>query len=1168
MSGNQFGGPAYTSPETRELSSITESPNPDAADFASADKMAALLQRHDFQIKALAQGQQQLQQGVNDATNNPIQQIQQFIADVIVLLGGGEITEGVLDFGDLQYILPTLGALFGLGDAPFPVDLFQAAERFFFGYVVPNQQFTDEINTIIKNWLSLIGIDPQFIKDLQDLTTAIGTLFGSVGNLLPSLTQLFEALGIDANDLGPLGQLLGPIIKFFSGLDLKKIGTLLEFVTDALDPIVKDLTAVINFINAVLAVLGFEEHGGGGVVNSPLPELTVPFENLMAFLGDINLGSGDFDPIEAAYDFIDRVLAPTGLLPTAQQIAAAISGLTGQDINLDDVSTFFTNLRAFLTGIDFNVADFDPLAAAEQFINNVLNPTGLLMSITSPISSENLFGPISGALLPNIPAAHISGAEQNLLTNPEYVGENSVDGESSWTWTGTLSRVAGGGAVQATGDGSTKQLLSDPAIEVDPGQTLKPAHYLQWDGITASGAAFLLGVNYYSDAAGTTLLSSATVATIANPAANSGGWQQMAGADVVPDGAATARLWIEQTDAVTAGISSWTSAWLSKTGTIPTKLLSLAPLLAGFLTDGSSIIGQLISAWPNVTAGLDGLDGLGAIFSDVAGLMGHPGGLGSGAPVLPGFSDIPLLNPMFTGGLFKPSLIPTLDASKIGTGQLSAGVLPVITAGMTQGLADIDAIVNALGITGAGNTRDTLQAALKAIPNENVSGLLGPDNIGAALQATADKLYQGFSGLLDAAGISLENLQSSAQNMRDNTTSAVTISQDTSAKLAKRAVTKPGYHANDPTVDVTVPFTSIPTASANTPQTIPVTASASAIGCLSTPDGGVKKAITWWGGALTNITGIYLTVYSINLTTGQEDPIWQSGNILSGVTANVQNYYNLPAANYITTGQGYWYAVEIAITGSGTYNVAGLVHWAQANTNYYPHTLGQTRNTSGGVAASSIAVPVSSNNIPFFGLAGSEGASAIAPVTQEFLASGTYNVPSWAQVAGTKFDIIVLGAGGSAQAGASGLGVYGSGAGGWGGHFYGVTLTYGVDIPLGTTQFTVAIGAGGAYVGTPQGNGQPGGATTVTVPGYGAISGPGGAATTTSSYWSNTPSGQGAVGNNGNTFMFNGIPYLGGASQTARSSTGISPGGAGSSGFDSPGGAGAGGAAWIRAYQG
>ncbi|WP_197516000.1 hypothetical protein, partial [Mycobacterium sp. 1465703.0] len=383
MSGNQFGGPSYTQPETRELSSITESPNPDASDFASAEKVAVLLQRHDYQIKALAQGQQQLQQGVNDATDNPIKQIQQFIADVVVLLGGGEITQGVLDFGDLQYILPTLGALFGLGDAPFPVDLFQAAEKFFFGYVVPNQQFTDEINTIIGNWAATIGIDPEFVADLKTLITGIGDLFGTVGNVLPSVAAFFGELGIDANDLGPLGQLLAPIIKFFSGIDLKDIGNLLKFVSDALDPVIKDLTAVVNFLNALLTVFNFEASGSGGVLNSPVPELTVPFENLMEFLGDINLGSGDFDPIEAAYDFIDRVLAPTGLLPTAQQIAAAISGLTGQNINLDDVSTFFTNLRAFLTGIDFNVADFDPLAAAEQFINNVLNPTGLLASATA-----------------------------------------------------------------------------------------------------------------------------------------------------------------------------------------------------------------------------------------------------------------------------------------------------------------------------------------------------------------------------------------------------------------------------------------------------------------------------------------------------------------------------------------------------------------------------------------------------------------------------------------------------------------------------------------------------------------------------------------------------------------------------------------------------------------
>lgn len=309
-----FGGGDYQTPQSRTLSTIAETPNPDAADYADASKVAQILQTHGVQLKALAQGQQQLQQGVNDATANPIQQIQQFIADVIVLLGGGELTAGALNFGELQYILPALGAMLGLGDAPFPIDLFQAAEKFFFGYVVPNQAFTDEINTIISNWLSLIGIDPKFIKDLRALVTAIGELFGEVGNLFPSLNSLLSELGISGNDLGPLGQLLAPIIKFFSGIDLTKIGTLLEFITDAIDPFIVQLTAVINFINGVLAVLGFDLAGGGGVTNSPLPQLTQPIENIMAFLGNINFGSTHFDPVAAVTNFITNVLSPTGLV--------------------------------------------------------------------------------------------------------------------------------------------------------------------------------------------------------------------------------------------------------------------------------------------------------------------------------------------------------------------------------------------------------------------------------------------------------------------------------------------------------------------------------------------------------------------------------------------------------------------------------------------------------------------------------------------------------------------------------------------------------------------------------------------------------------------------------------------------------------------------------------
>ena len=293
MSSN-FGGAGYVAPQQRALTSIANTPNPD---ISSQEKLVELLQQHSAQIKYLATNQKQLQQGVNDATANPIKQLQQFVADIVVLLGGGELADGLLDFGNLQYILPTLGALFGLGDAPFPIDLFQAAEKFFIGYVVPSQQFVDVINYIIGNWASVFGIDPQFVADVQALITAISELFGGIHNLLPSLNGLFDALGLEGRDLGPLGTVLKPIIKLFSGIDLTNFGDAIEFITDAIDPFIVKLTAVINFLNGVLAVLDHD----GDVVNSPLPEMLAPIKKIV-------------DTIKAAFDSFgflrQRVLPP------------------------------------------------------------------------------------------------------------------------------------------------------------------------------------------------------------------------------------------------------------------------------------------------------------------------------------------------------------------------------------------------------------------------------------------------------------------------------------------------------------------------------------------------------------------------------------------------------------------------------------------------------------------------------------------------------------------------------------------------------------------------------------------------------------------------------------------------------------------------------------------
>lgn len=250
-----FGGNAnnYQAPEARALSSIAKAPGPDTnSDFVK------MLTQHDAQIKFLAGQVKQAKKSADEANQNPIQQLQQFIADLTVLLGGGELPKGALEFGDLQYILPAVGALFGFGEGGFPVNLFAAAEKFFLGYVVPNQQYTDLTISAINSWGEQLGIDPQFLRDLAALVQAFGDLFAAIQDLLSAcgtfISQLFTPDGVD---LGPLGQILKPIVSFLGlgWLDLSKFGDSVSWVTDGLDPGVRKLVASINSFTTMIVSL-------------------------------------------------------------------------------------------------------------------------------------------------------------------------------------------------------------------------------------------------------------------------------------------------------------------------------------------------------------------------------------------------------------------------------------------------------------------------------------------------------------------------------------------------------------------------------------------------------------------------------------------------------------------------------------------------------------------------------------------------------------------------------------------------------------------------------------------------------------------------------------------------------------------------------------------------
>jgi hypothetical protein len=184
-------------------------------------------------------------------------------------------------------------------------------------------------------------------------------------------------------------------------------------------------------------------------------------------------------------------------------------------------------------------------------------------------------------------------------------------------------------------------------------------------------------------------------------------------------------------------------------GAFPISMITnLATLVAGFGT-GSSIISQIISTIPNTTGSLTGLAGLTAAQADLFQLLGSPTAIGSGSPVLPGIGSIPLLGGLLSGGSLLGSLIPPLDASKIGSGTFANTFVPGV--GLLQ-----DAIWQTIsGLSGTNAQIADIQSVLAAIPGLNILGYGGPTNIWESVQSTWDQFIGGFTDVIDASGATL-----------------------------------------------------------------------------------------------------------------------------------------------------------------------------------------------------------------------------------------------------------------------------------------------------------------------------------------------------------------------------------------------------------------------------
>lgn len=324
------------------------------------------MRRTNSSIDYISSYMQTMQKGIDDANQNPIEQIQSFINDLIVLFGGGEPTG--FEFGDLKYIIQGLGALFGL-NGPFPLSLIEAAEHFFLGYVVPLDQFTDVIFDAIFAWAEELGLSEDFISTLQDFRDALETFTSEFGDLFTALSGLFGVFGTDFGSLGGIWDIVATI---FDGLNAAALRPIMEIIETWSTPFVEALTVVINTLEPLMDELTDLLEAIGGA-SGPVGQLWTTIDTLFSGLEEAAL-----EPILTLFTsltlpIVEAIVNVADLLSPITDVLVELASALGPiiDVLVGIVSMF---------GTGSTPGSFDPTDAITNLITNFINPNTLIDS--------------------------------------------------------------------------------------------------------------------------------------------------------------------------------------------------------------------------------------------------------------------------------------------------------------------------------------------------------------------------------------------------------------------------------------------------------------------------------------------------------------------------------------------------------------------------------------------------------------------------------------------------------------------------------------------------------------------------------------------------------------------------------------------------------------------
>jgi hypothetical protein len=403
MTGPLYPGATSSSQQTYALSQIDSTKYPDTnKDFE------ANMGRLNTWVDYIASYLQTMQKGIDQANQDALQKVQSLVSGIEEMFAGGQGLFGI-DLGNLQYYLPAIGALLGFNTTdPFPINLFDAAENFFLGYIVPLSSFASTINGFITPILEDFGINANFIQAAQNLINAFQNVTNDVESFLSNMWNVLTVFGVTSGGLSPFSDLWHAITTLLGGFSLTNLGAITNPIFLALAPWVQDLADLVNTIGD--AITAIEN------ITNPFGQLLQNFLSFTNIFGWLNIPGANFSNFSEWFQ---------------------IPGLTAISNLIVNVSTALANLVDLLfnkitgsnaSGVSYGLLG-DAVKGLADLIQNAMNGIDTILNVVG-----KLFGMVQ-QLVDDILNIPIFKGIEDLL--------NNIEGAISGWWNNIVQSLTG-----------------------------------------------------------------------------------------------------------------------------------------------------------------------------------------------------------------------------------------------------------------------------------------------------------------------------------------------------------------------------------------------------------------------------------------------------------------------------------------------------------------------------------------------------------------------------------------------------------------------------------------------------------------------------------------------------------------------------------------------------